>query len=170
MIIGKKYENDEYTLTDLMMAGILFQDIINMKEFDIAFDVNSYVQEGTIILGTVKTDIHDIGKSMFKSVALASGFKIVDLGVDVSPETFCKAVKSGEKCILALSAVLTTTIQYLRETVDELIKHDLRKNVKIIIGGSLVSEEICRYIGADAFSINALDGVNICKTWVNVNE
>lgn len=165
--IGIMYSDSIYTLSDLMMAGIMYEEIISRPEFDISCDIEKSVSIGTIILGTIENDIHDIGKSIFKSASVAAGFEVVDAGVDVLPEVFCDFVKTYKPDILAISSILTTTIPHIQKTIDLLKKENLRDNTKIIIGGSIMTSDICDYVGADAFTTNALDGLEICKQWMD---
>ena len=166
-IIGTKFEQGEYTLSDLMMAGIMYEQITNMKEMDVLRDLGSFSVSGTILLGTVQSDMHDIGKSMFRSAAGAFGFSVIDLGVDVSPEVFAERIRKYRPDILGISAVLTSALSYLKKTVDFLKEEGLRDSVKIIIGGNIADDTICSYIGADAYAVSAIDGVEICKKWVS---
>ncbi len=166
-IIGRKYENREYMLSDLMMAGILYDQIINMSEFDLSHDIKKDVASGMIILGTVESDIHDIGKSIFKNLAIASGFDVIDLGTDVSPKKFLENIIKYRPDILAISAILTTTIKYIKETTYLLTVNGIRDNIRVIVGGGFVNDTMRKFVGADAFSNDALNGVDICKEWVN---
>ncbi|MFZ7133135.1 MAG: cobalamin B12-binding domain-containing protein [Eubacteriales bacterium] len=165
--IGYKYECKEYILSDLMMAGIIYEQIINMSEFDISQDIQKNIVSGLILLGTIESDIHDLGKSIFKNLAITSGFNVIDLGTDISPEEFFINIGKYKPDILAISSILTTTIPYIKETTQILTKNSLRDKVKIIIGGGIVNEVMCNFVGADAFSNDALNGVKICRSWVD---
>ena len=111
--------------------------------------------------------MHDIGKSLFKSVASTSGFKVVDLGVNVKPEIFCQKIKELNPDIVGISAVLTGAISHLRKAIDAITQEGLRDQVKIIIGGSVVDAAVCKEVGADGFTDDAIQGVEICQKWMN---
>ena len=167
-IIGKKYETGEYTLSDLMMAGILYEQVMEMDCIDISKSIEkSALKDGIIVIGTIESDMHDIGKSLFKSVASTSGFQVIDLGVNVKPEVFCQKIKELNPDIVGISAVLTGAISHLRKAVDAITQEGLRDQVKIIIGGSVVDAAVCRGLGADGFTDDAIQGVEICQKWMN---
>ena len=165
--IGQLYSDDKYTLSDLMMAGIIYEQVVNLAEFDISRDIEKSVSLGSILLGTIEGDIHDLGKSIFKSAAIATGFDVMDLGVDVKPEVFCNYVKTYKPDILAMSVILATSINYMKETIAKLSEEGLRDSLKIILGGSIVTQQVCDMVGADAYALNVLDGVDICKGWID---
>ena len=167
-IIGKKYETGEYTLSDLMMAGILYEQIMEMDCIDISKSIEkTALKNGMIVIGTIESDMHDIGKSLFKSVASTSGFKVVDLGVNVKPEIFCQKIKELNPDIVGISAVLTGAISHLRKAIDAITQEGLRDQVKIIIGGSVVDAAVRKEVGADGFTDDAIQGVEICQKWMN---
>lgn len=166
-VIGKKYETGEYTLSDLMMAGILYEDLMHMDCFDLSNTVDPLASPNKILLlGTIESDMHDIGKSLFKTVASSCGFEVVDLGIDVKPEAFCDKIEAIHPDILGISIILTGAIPYLRETVKMIEKRGLRDQIKIIIGGSIADEQLCRDIGADGYTNDAAEGVEICQKWI----
>ncbi len=168
--IGNMYVEGTYKLSDLMMAGIIFDRVMKLPELDITNDIERSVSIGTIVLGTIESDIHDLGKSIFQSAATAAGFQIIDIGVDVSPLIFCDYVRRYKPDILAISAILTTTVPYIQSLIKQLERTDLRSNVKIIIGSSMATQELCDMIGADAFTNNIFEGIDICKEWILHNE
>ncbi len=126
----------------------------------------STTKVGSIVLGTVQGDLHDIGKNIFKSMSEAAGFEVYDLGIDISPSAFVEKVKEVKPQIIGMSGVLTLALEAMKVTVDELKNEGLRDNVKIVIGGNPVTKEACEQIGADAFTTNAAEGVKICQGWV----
>jgi len=162
--IGNKYEGGEYFLSELLYGS----DLTNG-----AFEIlKPYLQQleadakGTIIIGTVRGDMHDIGKNVFKMFAEASGFKVVDLGVDVDPELFINAVEENKAEILGLSALLTTTIPEMKIVLEKLNSAGIRNKVRVILGGNAVSAEFAEEIGADAAVLDAVQGVQLCKEWM----
>ncbi len=118
---------------------------------------------GKIVIGTVKGDIHDIGKNLVIMMLEASGFQVTDLGVDVSPEKFVEAVKQEKPDIIGMSALLTTTMMSMRETVRILSQEDLRSDVKVILGGACVTSEFATQIGADGCGSDAIAAVDLCR-------
>jgi 5-methyltetrahydrofolate--homocysteine methyltransferase len=120
---------------------------------------------GTVVLGTVKGDLHDIGKNLLRMLLQGSGFTVIDLGVDVAPESFVDAVKENDADIVGLSALLTTTMPKMKETIEALEEARLRDNVKIMVGGAPVSEAFAEEIGADAYGYDAGAAVRIAKAF-----
>ncbi|MFX1466489.1 MAG: B12-binding domain-containing protein, partial [Promethearchaeota archaeon] len=162
--IGNKYEGGEFFLSELLFGADLTND---------AFEILSpYLQQleadvkGTIVTGTVRGDMHDIGKNVFKMFAEASGFKVVDLGVDVDPESFINAVEENNAKILGLSALLTSTISEMKIVLEKLNSAGIRNEVRVILGGNAVSAEFAEEIGADAAVLDAVQGVQLCKEWI----
>ncbi|MFX1450609.1 MAG: B12-binding domain-containing protein [Promethearchaeota archaeon] len=166
--IGRLFEKNEYFLPDLMMSGEILRqisDIITPK----LKEIKSTEKLGKILLGTVAGDIHDIGKDIVKFMLEANGFEVLDIGVDVSPDTFLEKIKEFKPDIVALSGFLTIAFDAMKETVQKIKDAGFREKVKIMVGGGTVDEQVKNYAGADAFGDNAVDAVNIAKKWVGVN-
>jgi len=163
-IVGEKYSDGEYFVGDLIFAGELLATCIEMLAPLLSGETGG--ERGTIVLGTVEGDIHDIGKNIFMSMSEAAGFKVVDLGIDQSPAAFVDAVKEHKPAIVGFSGVLTLSIDAMKRTVEALRDAGLRDSVKIAIGGNAVNDEACKYIGADAWSKNAAEAVKLCGEWV----
>lgn len=162
--VGDLFENGEYFVGDLIFAGEILTESINMLKPIIGKSDSGGA--GTIVLGTVQGDLHDIGKNIFRGMAEAAGFTVYDLGIDQSPSVFVNKIKEMDPDIIGMSGVLTLALESMKKTVDELKQAGLRDNVKIIIGGNPVTEEACKQIGADAYTINAAEGIKICQAWV----
>ncbi|MCB8816053.1 cobalamin B12-binding domain-containing protein [Desulfosporosinus shakirovi] len=163
-IVGELFEKNEYYVGDLIFAGELLS-----KTIDLLKPVLSSVATqkfGSIVIGTVEGDLHDIGKNIFGSMAEAAGFDVYDLGIDVSPSAFVEKVKEVKPQIVGMSGVLTLAIDSMKNTVNALNEAGLRESVKIIIGGNPVNEDACKQIGADAFTTNAAEGLKTCQGWV----
>jgi 5-methyltetrahydrofolate--homocysteine methyltransferase len=124
---------------------------------------------GRVIIGTVKGDLHDIGKSLVGMLLEGAGFEVVDLGKDVSPEKFVEAVKKEKPNIVALSALLTTTMRSMDQTVVALKEAGLRETVKIMVGGAPVTAEFAKQIGADAYAANAPAAADVAKKLMTAN-
>jgi methanogenic corrinoid protein MtbC1 len=162
--VGKKYEEGEYFLSELMTAGEFFKvGLEELKPYLTRADAHSV---GTVVVGTVKGDLHDIGKNLFKTLLESSAFAVEDLGVDVAPEHFVDQVRKTNARILAMSSLLTTTMDEMRVVIQELEKSGLRDRVKVIVGGNSITEEFGREIGADAAVKDAMHGVHVCTEWV----
>ncbi|KPU44272.1 methionine synthase [Oxobacter pfennigii] len=163
-IVGDLYEKGEYFVGDLIFAGELLTNAINTLKPVLGNTGSAGV--GTIVLGTVAGDLHDIGKNIFKSMSEAAGFTVADLGIDQPASAFVEKVKELKPAVVGMSGVLTLALEAMKETVDALKEAGIRDSVKVIIGGNPVTKEACVQIGADAFTTNAAEGVKICQGWV----
>lgn len=163
-VVGDLFGKGEYFVGDLIFAGELLTSAINVLKPVMGSGKSTSV--GSIVLGTVQGDLHDIGKNIFRSMAEAAGFTVYDLGIDQPVSAFVEKVKEVKPAIVGMSGVLTLALDAMKETVEGLKKAGLRDNVKIIIGGNPVTKEACEQIGADAFTTNAAEGVKIAQSWV----
>lgn len=164
--VGQLYESKIYFIADLIMAGLIFKDIIKLEKMAGHFKRSHNKRIGTMLIGTVKDDIHDIGKDIFRSMAEANGFEVLDIGVDVPRELFVSKIIENKPDIVGLSGVLTNTIEAMRAVVEAIDKAGLRDTVKIIAGGNHITEDACRFIGADSHANDASSGVKRCKEWI----
>ena len=169
--IGDKFEKGEFFLAELINAGEIAKTIIS-EYLEPSLKKSGSEREvvGHIVIGTVAGDIHDIGKSLVASMLSMAGFKVIDLGVDVSPDKFIEAVKEHNPEIIGLSALLTTTLPIQRETIRALEENDLRSQVKVIVGGSPVTEDWVGEIGADGYGEDAIEAVKAVKKILNISE
>jgi 5-methyltetrahydrofolate--homocysteine methyltransferase len=166
--VGKRYEDGEYFLAELIMAGETMKEGMNiLKPY---FKSAEIMSAGKCIIGTVKGDIHDIGKNVFISLLRAQNYEVVDLGVDVSADQFLEAVKAQRPNILAMSALLTTTMDEMGKVIQAVEKAGIKDSLKIIIGGAPVTEEFAEKIGANAASSDAAKGVKIISNWFNTGS
>jgi len=164
-VVGQKYEAGEYFLAELIMAGETMKEGLSvLQPYMKAGDMKHI---GKVVIGTVEGDLHDIGKNVVITLLTASGFEVIDLGVDVPAEKFVEAVKQYKPDIVAMSALLTTTMVNMAKVIKALEQAGLRDKVKIIVGGAPLTEEYAKQIGADAYGRDAVEGVNICKKWVS---
>ena len=168
--VGKLYESKNYYIADLIMAGIIFKEVLELDKMTAHFHSQNNKRIGKVIIGTVKGDIHDIGKDIFRGMLETNGFEVIDLGVDVPKELFIKKITEYKPDIVGISGVLTSTVDTMKEVVDALGEAELRAKVKIIVGGNHLNEDACKYIGADGFANDASVGVKVCKEWVNCGE
>ncbi|SHJ80849.1 Methanogenic corrinoid protein MtbC1 [Geosporobacter subterraneus DSM 17957] len=164
-LVGDLFDSGEYFVGDLIFAGELLSSAIDILKPVIGSGNTTKI--GSIVLGTVEGDLHDIGKNIFKSMSEAAGFEVYDLGIDVSANTFIEKVKELQPQVIGMSGVLTLALDSMKNIVDALKNAGLRENVKIVIGGNPVTKEACEQIGADAFTTNAAEGVKICQGWVS---
>lgn len=162
-IVGDRFEEGEYFVGDLIYSGDLMGQAFEKLKPYMTDTVGGHL--GKLVLCTVKDDLHDIGKNIVGCMMEAAGFEVLDLGIDVAPETIVESLKSSDAKILALSGVLTLAIESMRQTVVALKEAGLRDDVKVIIGGAPVTAEYCQLVGADAWSTNAAESVNICRGW-----
>lgn len=164
--VGELYENKDYYIADLIMAGLIFRKVLELDKMTAHFQNNQTKKIGKIIIGTVKGDIHDIGKDIFRGMLEINGFEVVDLGVDVPKEIFFNSTIDHKPHIIGLSGVLTNTIETMKEIVAFFAQKGMREQVKFIVGGSHLARDSCAYIGADGFANDASVGVKMCKKWV----
>lgn len=152
-LVGDKFENREYFLPDLLVAAEAVKRATEvLKPF-----LKGEVAKGTVVIGTVSGDIHDLGKNLVASTLEASGFRVVDLGVDVSAERFVDAVKEEKANIVAISALITTTMLGMEDIIEAMVKDGIRKEVKVMVGGAPLDEEFARKIGADRYARSSRD-------------
>lgn len=163
-IVGKKYEEKEFFLPELIMSGEILTQITEILEPELKGG-EEVEMKGEIILGTVAGDIHDIGKDIVKFMLEANGFKVYDLGVDVPVEDFIEALKTKKIKILGLSGFLSLSFDSMKKTVEAVEKEGLRDKTKIMIGGGQITEDLLKYVGADAFGKDAIKAVEIAKNW-----
>ncbi|HCX64564.1 MAG TPA: cobalamin-binding protein [Eubacteriaceae bacterium] len=162
--VGDRFAMGEYFVGDLIFAGEILAEAIDILKPFIVSDPSKTI--GVIVLGTVKGDLHDLGKNIFKSMAQAEGFEVHDIGIDQPVEHFIQKIKEVKPDILGLSGVLTLAIDAMKDTVAALEEEGVREDIKVIIGGNPVTKEAARHIGADAYTTNATEGVRICKEWI----
>jgi len=165
-VIGDKFSNREYFLAELVMAGEIFS-----QSAEILGPHMKKVTEGidnleTIVIGTVKGDVHDIGKNIFVTLLKSAGYNVIDLGVDIPPDKFVEKVKETGAKVVAYSGLLTVALESMNATTKALEAAGLRQNLKIIIGGLPVDELWMKEAGADAFTDNAFEGVKIVNKWL----
>lgn len=160
--VGKRFETNEYFVPELLMAARAMQE--SMKILNPLLVASGVAKIGRVVIGTVKGDLHDIGKNIVASMMEGGGFEVIDLGVDVSTEKFITAAQqSSGKVIVALSALLTTTMPQMRGVIEALNAAGMREQVKVIIGGAPVTDGFAREIGADGYSNNASQAVTLAK-------
>ena len=166
--VGELFEEGEYFVPELLMAAKAAQEA--MAILNPALKQAGVERQGFVVIGTVKGDMHDIGKNLVAATLEGAGFEVLDLGCNVAPETFVETVKShvGEKLFLCMSALLTTTIPQMKTTIDLLEAEGLRDKVKTLVGGAPVTQAFADEIGADGYSANAVEAVAVAKELVGL--
>ncbi|HZK00239.1 MAG TPA: cobalamin-dependent protein [Tissierellaceae bacterium] len=157
-VIGERFEKGEYFLSELILGGEIFGGIM---EFTMPLIKGDAKKLGKIVLGTVRDDIHNIGKDIFKAFVEAAGFEVIDIGVDMPEAKFVETAKEHNPDIIGMSCLITAGISTMQSTVEALKEAGL--NMKIIIGGGRVDEEIKELVEADAWADDAARGVRLCK-------
>ena len=160
--IGKRFEEGKAFVPELLMAARAMKGALDLLK-PLMKGAASH-RLGKVGIGTVKGDLHDIGKNLVASMLEGCGFEVINLGTDISSEKFITAIKENQAQILCLSALLTTTMNYMQEVIDALEKTGIRQEVKVMIGGAPVSESFARQIGADGYSDNANAAVTLAKS------
>jgi len=160
--VGKRFEKGDFFVPEMLVSARAMKNGLEILRPMLA---KSGVQAvGKVAIGTVKGDLHDIGKNLVAMMLEGAGFEINDLGVDVSPEKFVEVVKDNKPNIVALSALLTTTMQNMKATIEAIEAAGLRNEVKIMIGGAPVTQEYANQIGADGYSSDASRAVSVAKS------
>ena len=166
-VVGKRFEEGEYYIAELILAGEMLKDITAEVKPYLKQEVGAK-KDGKVLIGTVKGDIHDIAKDIVVFMLEINGFEVKDLGVDVPVESFVDAVKEYKPDVVALSGFLTLAYTSMKDTVDGLQKAGLRDQVKIMIGGGTIDEQVCIYTGADAYGTDATAAIKLAKQWTGV--
>ena len=160
--VGRRYEEKEYYLTELVLAGETMKEAFNILRPALAASDRAE-DKVKIIIGTVKGDNHDIGKNILGSLLLSSGFELYDLGMDVDENTIVEKVKETGAQIIALSSLLTMTVEQIKVVHEALQSAGIRDKVKLIVGGAPLNMELAKRLGADDFADDAVDGVRHIK-------
>jgi 5-methyltetrahydrofolate--homocysteine methyltransferase len=160
--VGKRFEDGDYFVPEMLIAARAMQaGMALLKPYLVSSDVKS---AGKVSIGTVKGDLHDIGKNLVALMLEGAGFEVKDLGVDVPPERFIEAINTGSADIIALSSLLTTTMPNMKTIVEAIQQAGLRDKVKIIIGGAPVTQDYANEIGADGYSADASRAVSLAQS------
>lgn len=165
-IVGKNFEQGEYFVGDLIYAGELMTDAVNILKDALVSGENESNTKVKMLLCTVKDDLHDIGKNIVRAMLEAAGFEVLDLGIDVPAERIVETVKAENIKIVALSGVLTLAIDSMRNTVKAL--RDAGVDCKVIIGGAPVSEAAMVSTGADEWAHSPQKTIAVCKSWAGI--
>lgn len=163
--IGKG-AGDTVFLTDLIMAGEIFNQAMELLLPKLTSGSSKNL--GKVVIGTVQGDIHNIGKDIAINFLKAEGFDVIDLGVDVPPQKFVEAIDEHNPMVVGMSGLLTLSIEPMKKSIEAIKAANKRDKVKVIIGGERTDDEVCSYVGADAWVNDAIEGVKIIKKWAGV--
>jgi 5-methyltetrahydrofolate--homocysteine methyltransferase len=167
MVVGEKFKNNEYYVPEVLIAArAMYAALDLLRPILSQSDIEPI---GTVVIGTVKGDLHDIGKNLVRMMLEGGGFRVIDLGVDVAPEKFIEAIKEHNAQILAMSALLTTTMPSMKVTIDALKEAGLRDKVKVMVGGAPVTQQWADEIGADGYAPDAASAVDKAKELLSAN-
>ncbi len=168
-IVGQRFESNEYFLPELMLAGEMLSQISDKAKPLIKQGTDTDAKtHGTVLIGTVHGDLHDIGKNIVTFMLETNGFKVVDLGIDVPVAEFISSIESHRPAIVGLSGFLTLAFDSMKETITAIRAAGLADDLQIMIGGGQIDETVKDYTGADAWGRNAMDAVNLCRDWLGV--
>jgi 5-methyltetrahydrofolate--homocysteine methyltransferase len=160
-IVGRKFQENEIYVPEMLMAARAMKAGMKLLE---PFLTEAGIEPiGRIVIGTVKGDLHDIGKNLVAMMLEGGGFEVIDAGVDASPQKFMDLVKENKPDILCLSALLTTTMGEIKKVIDAFKENDLRDDIKIMVGGAPLTDDYSKEIGADGYSPDAASAVDLAK-------
>ena len=164
--VGARFECQDYFVSDLIMSGEIFKQVGAILEPSLKVGGTAYL--GKVVVGTVKGDIHDIGKDIVVNMLKSAGFEVIDLGVDVPVARFVDALKESGATVLGLSGLLTLAFDSMKETIKAVAAAGMRDKVRIMVGGGPVDGNVCKAVGADDWGANAQQAVRLAKQWSNV--
>jgi 5-methyltetrahydrofolate--homocysteine methyltransferase len=162
-IVGRRFQDGDWFLAELVYAGEIAKDLMGL--LSPLMKAGAADSAGTVVVGTVKGDLHDLGKNIFINYATSAGFNMVDVGIDVSTQKFVDAVREHEPLALGMSCLLTSTEREIGKVIEELKASGLREGVRVIIGGAALTQQFADEVGADAFAPDAVTGTDIVKGW-----
>ncbi|HEY3375881.1 MAG TPA: corrinoid protein [Armatimonadota bacterium] len=165
-VVGEKFKKNEFYVPEVLIAARAMKECMALLKPLLA--ENDVQPVGTVVIGTVKGDLHDIGKNLVSMMLQGNGFDVIDLGVDVTPEKFIDAAKEHKANLIALSALLTTTMPAMQQTVAALEAAGARSSFKVMIGGAPVTQKFSDEIGADGYSPDAASAVDLAKTLMGI--
>ena len=162
-VVGERMENEDMFIPEVLMAALTMgKGVEILKPF---LKENETKAAGRVVIGTVKGDLHDIGKNLVAMMIESGGLEVHNLGVDISPEDFVKGIQANNANIVCLSALLTTTMPMMKKTIDAITESGLRDQVKVMIGGAPVTQAFADEIGADGFAADAGSAVKMAKAF-----
>jgi methanogenic corrinoid protein MtbC1 len=165
--VGKRFQDGEYFLPELILAGEMLESIgLMAKPLIQKGGAAAAKKHGRVLIGTVHGDLHDIGKNIVTFMLDINGYEVKDIGIDVPVERFLEEIRSFQPSVVGLSGFLTLAFESMKETIEAIAKAGMRDKMKIMIGGGQVDETVCKYTGADAYGNNAMAAVSLCRGWI----
>ncbi len=164
-IVGQRFDQKEYYLPELIIAGEMMQTIGELVKPSLRSEITASLKHGKVVIGTIAGDIHDIGKDVVSFMLDVNGFEVHDLGVDVPAETFVAKIQEVSPDVVGMSGFLTLGFDQMKHTVDAIREAGLRDRVKIMIGGAIMNDQAAVYTGADAYGRDAAAAVRLAKGW-----
>jgi 5-methyltetrahydrofolate--homocysteine methyltransferase len=164
-IVGQRFASEEYFIPDLIFSGEILKGIVKMLEPHLKKGEEAK-RLGKVIIGTVNGDIHDIGKDLVVFMLDVNGFEVIDLGIDVPVRKFVDTIRETGSKVVGLSGFLTLAFQSMKDTIDAIIEAGLRDDIKIMIGGGQIDEQVKGFTGADAYGKDAMEAVKLAKGWI----
>ena len=168
-VVGERYQEGTYFLPELIMSGEMLRKIGDVLKPKLAEKTDQQKKLGVVVLGTVRGDIHDIGKDIVGFMLDVNGFEVIDLGIDQPEEAFVEAVKNSKPQVLALSGFLSVAFDSMKSTIEQVEKAGLREGLKVIIGGGQMDDTVRKYTGADAYGDDAMAAVAFAKETVGAS-
>jgi len=168
-IVGQRFEEGEYFLPELVLAGEMLDNIGAVAKPLIKQTEGGETKKlGKVLIGTVHGDLHDIGKNIVSFMLDINGFDVKDIGIDVPVQTFIEEINAFQPDVVGLSGFLTLAFDSMKETIEAFDQAGMREQFKVMIGGGQIDETVRAYTGADAFGVNAVEAVNLCRGWMGV--
>ncbi|MFH1490593.1 MAG: cobalamin-dependent protein [Pseudomonadota bacterium] len=164
-IVGQRFASEDYFIPDLVFSGEILKGVVKILEPHLKAGEEAK-RLGKVIIGTVAGDIHDIGKDLVVFMLDVNGFEVIDLGIDVPIQKFVDTIKETGSTVVGLSGFLTLAFQSMKETIDAIKKAGLRDNLKIMVGGGQIDEQVKSFAGADAYGKDAMEAVKLAKGWI----
>ncbi len=166
-VVGEKFKNNEYYVPEVLIAARAMK--AGLKVLRPRLAETGVKPVAKLVIGTVKGDLHDIGKNLVSMMMEGAGFEVIDLGVDAGPDKFLQAIESGAPHLVGMSALLTTTMLNMKSVIEALEKKGVRDRVKVIVGGAPVTQSYAEEIGADGYAPDAATAVEVAKALLNLN-
>lgn len=164
-LIGKQFSDGTIFVPEMMLSAMIMKS--GLEKLKPYFAENNITSEGTVLIGTVKGDMHDIGKNIVIMMLEASGFTVIDLGIDVQREVFVEKLREHDADILAMSALLTTTMGEIKNVIKLIKDEGIRDRIGVIVGGAPIDQAFAREVGADGYGADATEAVKVCKEIIN---
>jgi methanogenic corrinoid protein MtbC1 len=167
--VGQLFEEGEYFLPELVLAGEMLDEIGSVaKPLIKEQEGGESKKHGKVLIGTVHGDLHDIGKNIVSFMLDINGFEVKDIGVDIPVQKFIEEIEAFQPDVVGLSGFLTLAFDSMKETIEAFESQGMREKFKIMIGGGQIDETVRNYTGADAFGVNAVEAVGLCREWMGV--